>query len=104
MEFLVKTVAVTIGIVIAWWILGRRNAKLAPRIQASLAERGPQTLHELASALGMGGFYARGKVVLALNEMIQRREVVVLEAPPGTPQLQKVHHIRYTLATTGQGS
>jgi hypothetical protein len=96
MDVLLRAIPIAIGISIAFWLMNRRNAVLAPKIEAALA-KGPLTLHELANGLGMGGFYARGKVVMALNDMVLRGAVSVSEAPPGTPQLQKVHHIRYSL-------
>jgi hypothetical protein len=96
MDVLLRGIPVAIGVAIAFWLVNRRNVALAPKIEAALAN-GPLTLQELANALGMGGFYARGKVVMALNEMVQRGALTLTEVPPGTPQLQKVHHIRYSL-------
>jgi hypothetical protein len=87
--------SIMIGIGIAVRITRRRNAKLAPSIEAQLRQGGPQTLPALAGALGMGGFFSRGKVVLALNELVAAGRVEMIPAPEGTPQLQKVNHIQY---------
>lgn len=87
--------AIALGIGIAMARQRSRNQKLAPSIEARLRERGPQTLPELAGALGMGGFFARGKVALALGDLVSGGRVEVIDAPAGTPQLEKVDHIRY---------
>jgi hypothetical protein len=92
---IVLALAVALGIGIAMARQRARNAKLAPAIESRLREGGPQTLPELASALGMGGFLARGKVVLALGDLVNAGRVEVIDAPPGTAQLEKVNHIRY---------
>lgn len=92
---LVIAVSVMIGIGISVAITRRRNAKLAPSIEAQLRRGGPQTLPALAQALGMGGFFSRGKVVLALNDLAAAGHVDIIPAPEGTAQLQKVHHILY---------
>ena len=46
----------------------------------------------------MNSFMGRGRVVLALNELIQAGQVAVNDAPAGTPQLEKVKHITYRWA------
>jgi len=73
------------------------EGKFADKIEPLLCERGSMTLMELASALGMPGFYARGKVVLALNDMVMQGRVEVVPAPAGTPQLKKVDFIQYRM-------
>lgn len=78
-------------------LIRRRGAKLEERIVPLLKERGPMTLFEITGALGMGGIMARGKVVLALGQMQMEKRLEVIPAPEGTPQLQKVKHIRYRL-------
>jgi hypothetical protein len=88
-------VSVAIGMVIAMSRQNKRNQDLVALIEPVLRERGPLTLPGLSEALGMGGFYARGKVVLALNELFARGAVELIPAPEGTPQLQKVNHIQY---------
>ena len=55
------------------------------------------TLPELANAMDMGSFIARGKVAMALNELVSQGTLSVVAAPEGTPQLKKVDHIRYRL-------
>ncbi len=90
-------IAIAIGMAIANYITKKRNVKIIADLEPLLREKGAQTMPELAQALGMGGFLARGKVVMALNEMIIDGRAEIIEAPPGTPQLQKVNHIRYRL-------
>jgi hypothetical protein len=58
---------------------------------------GPATLPELAEALNMTGLLAKGKVVMALQEMTSKGRIEVLDAPQGTPQLEKVKFIKYKL-------
>jgi len=94
---IVLAIAIAFGIGLAQIIMRKRSRKLATEVEPLLRERGAQTLPELAAALGMGGFFSRGKVVMALNEMIAGGQVEMIDAPPGTPQLQKVNHIRYRL-------
>src|SRR3954469_18352241 len=89
--------AIAVGIGIAMARQRKQNAALAPSIDAELGARGPQTLPVLATALGMGGFFARGKVALALNELATSGRGEIIAAPEGTPQLEKVNHIRYRL-------
>jgi hypothetical protein len=88
-------VGVSIGLVVASARQSKKNADLATRIEPLLREKGPLTLPALAEAMGMGGFMARGKVVLALNELQANGQVEVIPAPEGTPQLEKVNHILY---------
>ena len=40
---------------------------------------------------------ARGKVALALNDMVAQDKVRTIAPPDGTPQLQKVNFIKYEL-------
>ncbi|APR80525.1 Hypothetical protein A7982_05872 [Minicystis rosea] len=93
----VLVLAIVAGITISTMLQRARNKKLALSIEPILRERGPLTLPELATAMGMGGFYARGKVALALNDLAVAGQVEIIPAPEGTPQLQKVNHIRYRL-------
>ncbi|MBW2460714.1 MAG: hypothetical protein JRH11_03645 [Deltaproteobacteria bacterium] len=89
-------VAVAVGLAIANARQRKKNAKLTPRIVENL-ESGEMTLPDLASAMGQGSFMGRGKVTLALNELVESGAVTVIPAPGGTPQLKKVDFIRYRL-------
>jgi len=89
-------VAGAIGVGISFWLQSRRNKKVSGQLEPVLREHGPQTLHGLAERVGMNTFMGRGRVVLALNELVQRGQVRLTEAPAGTPQLEKVKHITYT--------
>lgn len=88
-------VAAGVGVAIAMALQSRRSGQLNERLVPLLQERGPMTLPALSEALGMGSFMGRGKVTLALGELVQAGKVETLDAPPGTPQLQKVNHIQY---------
>ncbi len=89
-------VSVGIGLTIHNLLQSKRNRNLSIAIEPVL-RRGPSTLAEVAEAVHMGGFYAKGKVALCLQQMIREGRVVVTPAPEGTPQLQKVNHIKYVL-------
>jgi hypothetical protein len=75
----------------------KKSQKLAPTIEAALRAQGALTLPALSEAIGFKGLMARGNVAMALNEMITQKKVRVIPAPDGTPQLQKVNHIKYEL-------
>jgi hypothetical protein len=75
----------------------KKSQQLAPSIEAALRANGAMTLPALAEAIGFKGFMARGKVALALNEMVTQKKLRVIPAPDGTPQLQKVNHVKYEL-------
>lgn len=88
-------IGAAIGIAVSFWIMGRRKRQLEPLIAPVLQARGPLTLAETQEALAMKGFSARGKVAMALNGLAQEGKIEVIEAPPGTPLLRRVDHIRY---------
>ncbi len=92
-----SAVGVVIGMTIYQSRQAKKNAALGERITAALREKGESTLKEIADALGMPGFYARGKVTLALNQMQLENAVEAIPAPEGTPALKKVDFIRYKL-------
>ncbi len=86
-----------VGVIIAQKTQSRRNGKMAEKIEPMLREQGELTLDELSSAIGMSGFFKRGKVAMALNELQVAGRVDILPAPAGTLQLQKVKFIKYRL-------
>ena len=90
-------VGVGAGLVIASARRKKANASLAETIEPALREHGALTLPALAEKIGMSDFVARGKVAMALNEMAAGGKLEILEAPEGTPQLEKVNHIQYRL-------
>ena len=96
-------VGVAIGLVIHQARQSKKNANLAEKIVPLLTDRGPLTLPALAEALGMGSFMGRGKVVLALNDMVSQGKLEIVEAPAGTPQLKKVDFIQYKLRAVTPG-
>ncbi|HEY7376101.1 MAG TPA: hypothetical protein VIF57_28325 [Polyangia bacterium] len=88
---------IAIGVLIAQRIQRRKNAKLVPAIEAALREQGALTLPALAEAVGLGGFLARGRVAMALNDLAAQKRLKTIPAPDGTPQLQKINFIKYEL-------
>jgi hypothetical protein len=90
-------IAVGIGVALATLLQKKKSGNLEERIVPLLRERGELTLGEIAEGMGMGSFMGRGKVVLALNAMASGKRVEIIPAPEGTPQLEKVKHIKYRL-------
>lgn len=93
-------VAAGLGGFAATRIRRKRNQVLALSIEAALRAQGALTLPALTDALGLKGFSARGKVIMALGDMVSRGRVRTIAAPDGTPQLQKVNSIKYELASS----
>ena len=89
--------ATAIGVLISNHFQRKKNKALAPKIEETLRGEGPLTLPALAEACGFKGLMARGKVALALNDMVAQNKVRTIAAPDGTPQLQKVNFIKYEL-------
>jgi hypothetical protein len=92
--------AAAIGVAVANVMQRKRNQKLAPAIETALRAQGALTLPALTEAVGLKGLTARGKVMLALNDMVAEGKVRVIPAPEGTPQLQKVNVIKYELTAS----
>jgi len=76
----------------------KQNAALAPSIEAALRAQGALTLPALTDAVGLEGFTARGKVMMALNAMVAQKKIRVIPAPDGTSQTQKINFIKYEVA------
>ena len=91
-------VAAGLGAYLATRSQKKQNAALAPSIETALRAQGALTLQALTDAVGLKGFTARGKVMMALNDLVAAKKVRVIPAPDGTPQMQKVNHIKYELA------
>jgi hypothetical protein len=96
-SFIVIGVAVGAGLAIASLLQRRKNQAQGNLILPLLRERGPMTLPELGAAMNQPGFMARGKIAMALNEMVAARQIEVIPAPDGTPALQKIDHIKYRI-------
>jgi hypothetical protein len=92
-----SAVGVSIGLGIHQARQAKLNAKLGERIVAVLREQDERTLADIAGALDMSGVFGRGKVFNALTAMVNEGSLQVIPAPEGTPQLQKVKHIKYKL-------
>jgi len=78
-----------------WFMQQLEPEDVSYLVPAAIRLDGALDREALAQALEMGGFYARGKVVLALNDLVAAGTVELILAPEGTPQLQKVNHIQY---------
>jgi hypothetical protein len=90
-------VATALGVFISQKLQAKKNKVLAPAIEATLRAQGALTLAGIGDAIGMKGMMARGKVAMALNDMVTQGKVRVIQAPEATPQLQKVNFIKYEL-------
>jgi hypothetical protein len=88
--------SVSIGLMISQRLQGKKNTVVWASIEP-LLQKGPATLQEIAEGTNMVGFIARGKVAMALQEMTAKGHIEVIEAPAGTPQLEKVKFIKYRL-------
>jgi len=75
----------------------RRGNKTALEIVPLLRDRGPLTIPEIMEQLGLVGFTAQGKVVMALDSLIRASTVEERPVPPGTPQLDKIKVRKYAL-------
>ena len=75
----------------------RRGNKTALEILPLLRDRGPLTIPEIMEQLGLVGFTAQGKVVMALDSLIRAGTVEERPVPPGTPQLDKIKVRKYAL-------
>lgn len=68
---------------------------LAGEIETALSGKPPMNLAEVAAAVGQDTFLGRGQVAQSLNALHSLGKVKIHDAPDGTPQLEKVKHIRY---------
>jgi predicted transcriptional regulator len=75
----------------------RRGNKTALEVFPLLRDRGPLTIPEIMEQLGLVGFSAQGKVVMALDSLIRQGSVEERPVPPGTPQLEKIKVRKYAL-------
>jgi hypothetical protein len=75
----------------------RRGNKTALEVLPLLRDRGPLTIPEIMEQLGLVGFSAQGKVVMALDSLIRSGNVEERPVPAGTPQLEKIKHRKYAL-------
>ena len=94
-------VGIAVGAAVAMLVAGRiqrkKNDKLIPSIEAALRAQGALTLPALTEAVGMKGFSARGKVAMAIGQLVAKGTIDTIPAPDGTPQLQKINFIKYQL-------
>lgn len=90
-SFIAPGIGAAIGIGITMMLMNRRKAQLSPGIEKHLRERGTMTLPELQTALGMEGFYNRGKVVMALGALVQEGKIEESTPPPGTKMTEMIN-------------
>jgi hypothetical protein len=94
-------IIVGITVTLALGLLNYRNAKkgtgLPGKVELALRTHGAMTLKEIATAVGKRSFFGRGEVAQALGGLSQAGKVRTIDAPPGTPQLQKVDVVKYEL-------
>ena len=94
-------VGIAVGAAVAMLVVSKlqrkKNDQLVPSIEAALRAQGALTLPALTEAVGMKGFTARGKVAMALSQLVTKGAIETIPAPEGTPQLQKINFIKYQL-------
>ncbi|WP_246838936.1 hypothetical protein [Leptospira yasudae] len=85
-ETTITSIAVGIGVALAFAIIARRGKKLEPLILKELqAAGGSLTLPELVKRIGLkDSFINRGKVIQAVAPMVSRGEVVEIDDPNAT--------------------
>jgi hypothetical protein len=89
---LIGGVAGSVGVLISQ----RRAKKDAVNVLPVLREKGPLTIPQLQEAMNLPGFMKRGKLVMAVGELVKTRQVIEHEVPPGTPQLEKINVRTYS--------
>ena len=96
---MLKGALIGLVVALAMFFWNKRQAKLgtgvAGTIESALAAGERLTLAEVAARVGKPSFFGRGEVAQALNALHSVGKVRIHDAPEGTPQLQKVDHIRY---------
>jgi hypothetical protein len=75
----------------------RRGNKTALEVLPLLRDRGPLTIPEIMEQLGLVGFSAQGKVVVALDSLIRAGNVEERPVPAGTAQHDKIKVRKYAL-------
>ena len=78
-------------------VVSARRNKTALEVLPLLRERGPLTIPEIMEQLGLVGFSAQGKVVMALDSLIRAGSVEERPVPAGTPQLEKINVRKYAV-------
>jgi len=97
-NFILYGIIGAVSAVLVAMLTRRRNVQLTPLIDEQLrASPDGLTVPQLQEALAMTGFSGRGKIVMALGELTNAGRVDLIDAPAGTPQLEKINVIRYRL-------
>jgi hypothetical protein len=87
--------AVGVGVLIA----RLRGQKAAGDVLPLLQQRGPLTIPELMTAMGLSGMTAQSKIVFALDSLVRSGKVLEGDVPPGTAQMQKIKVRKYRAVT-----
>jgi hypothetical protein len=90
-----------IGVVVAvvMMAINRSKAKSGTgfpgQVEQAMRGKPPMNLKDISVLVGRDSFMGRGKVVQALAGLQSAGKVKMTPAPVGTPQLEKVHAIKY---------
>jgi hypothetical protein len=83
---------------LAMLIAQRRTNTTIPSVLTLLRDRGPLAIPDMMNELGLAGFSAQGKIVMALDSLVRRGQVTEQPVPPGTPTLDKIKVRKYALS------
>lgn len=75
----------------------RRTNPTVPSVVTLLRDRGPLTIPQIMEDLGLQGFSAQGKIVMALDKLVRSGQVNEQPVPPNTPTLDKIKVRKYSL-------
>ena len=76
-------------------IAQRRGDKSALPVLPILRRKGPLTIPELMTELGVQGFSGQGKVVMAIDALVRSGHVIERPVPAGTATLDRIHVRKY---------
>jgi hypothetical protein len=82
---------------LAVFIAQRRTNPTVPSVVTLLRDRGPLTIPQIMEDLGLQGFSAQGKIVMALDTLVRSGQVNEQPVPPNTPTLDKIKVRKYSL-------
>lgn len=78
----------------------RRGHQTAVDVLPVLRRKGPLTIPELMTELGMQGFSAQGKVVMALDSLVRSGLVDERPIPSGIPALDRINVRKFAARTS----
>ncbi len=77
----------------------RRGVRPRVDVMPVLRARGPSTIPDIMTALGLEGIQAEGQVVHALDALVRAGKVAEGAVPRGIPLTNKIRVRRYTALT-----